>query len=1619
MGEVCAYAEGMTLRRFPLVSLFVLGLLGCGGDEELVFGHKPPVDMPPPPPPPPPSDGYCAQKTLKPWSRKSSGVGGSVSFNEIMYHARTSADLEWLELYNPLGIDIDISDFHLAGDVQFTFPQGTLIPSRGYLVVAANADALAQNLGKPVAVGSYTGQLSNGSGNVELWNNAGRLLDILEYDDVEPWPVVPDGSGASLAKRHAGASSETAEEWTRSERMGGTPGDANFAESKGSLPNVTLVPRGATWKFNTSGTNPPANWTSVSFDDASWSSAPATFFSTTAMAMPVPTTATFTADNFFAVYVGKKDGSGMQLLGRDKIGDWTSAESFSFDAAPDDYAYVAAWEDPADSGGPQSLIGQFLLSGNTTVSTSTTAFEWVLGPQGGSPGGLLSDPAPPIATIQNLIQAANQNQNWATPNASADRSSAPWGPALSGVFVPGTQFIWADTFNDPSISNNNNTYILFRSKDPLVPPKGTTPLPAGPTTTYFRTTFQTASDVEFLQPWIDALVDDGAVFYINGTEVLRLRMPAGAPNASTLASSTVVDATWEVGNLIPASSLVSGKNVLAVEVHQVKANDVDMTFDASLTSSVVKKTQAATNIDLYLNEVAGANGEGFWVELANRGTTALDLKGYSLLSSTGTEYVLPAQTLDPGALLTIDEKTLGFGATAGDKLFLVTPDRQTVLDGVAILAQPRGRPDDSLAFLYPDATTPGQPNVFVKHDEIVIHEIMYNPPPEKAPDGSRVKGGLEWVELHNRSDKSVDVSGFQLVDAIEFVIPAGTIVPPGGYVVVTNDSTAMQTAYPSLPKANGVLLGNFEGGLANSGENLVLLDACGNPADAVHYYDEGRWPEFAHGGGSSLELRDARADNTAGEAWRASNEGARSTWQTITYEAVAQGSSVGPDGTYQEFLLGMLDEGTVLIDDVSVVEDPAGTKKELIQNGAFENGGATSWRLLGNHRDARVIEDPTKPGNHVLQLIATGPTEHMHNHLETTLASGQTIQNGKTYRISLRAKWMGGSNQLHTRLYFNRLAKTTELAIPASPGTPLAPNGQAEPNIGPTYRDLQHSPVVPQPFEPVRVSVVATDPDGVKALTLHYAADGGTFSDVPMTADGDDVYSALVPGGAPASIYQFYVTGSDSMGVDSDFPARGPASRALWKVDDGMADQQGLHNLRILVTPDDANWMFDPKNLMSNDLLGTTVIDDEQRAFYDAGVRLKSSERGRPEVARVGFALRFQPDNRFRGIYDNFMVDRSEGIGYGQRELLFNQAMNHAGIVTSQYDDVVKVLTPRPEHVGAAHLQMARFGDLLLDFQFDNGGDGTVFEYELIYYPLTTDTGTPQGNKLPQPDSVVGIPITNLGPDKEAYRFPFIIKNNRWRDDYSGLMQFAAVFGTNGANFDQNIDSVIDVDQWLRGFAFGVLSGTVDNYAAGSQHNGNFYVRPSDGRVLYFPHDLDFYGGSPNSAIVPSGDLAKLIANPVRKRLYYGHLYDILSTSYNGTYMSYWANHLGQLLPAQDFSGHLQFITARSSWVMNGAPDAVTKAFPKVAFSIGTNGGNPLTVMTAMVTLDGTGWIDVDHVATGGVPVPLVWTNQTAWQATVSLNCGVNTVQLDAIDRHGKAVGGDSISITRTGNGCP
>ena len=51
-----------------------------------------------------------------------------VVFNEVHYNPLgTDESGEWIELFNQMGIKTDISGWRLAGGIDYTFPQGTIL----------------------------------------------------------------------------------------------------------------------------------------------------------------------------------------------------------------------------------------------------------------------------------------------------------------------------------------------------------------------------------------------------------------------------------------------------------------------------------------------------------------------------------------------------------------------------------------------------------------------------------------------------------------------------------------------------------------------------------------------------------------------------------------------------------------------------------------------------------------------------------------------------------------------------------------------------------------------------------------------------------------------------------------------------------------------------------------------------------------------------------------------------------------------------------------------------------------------------------------------------------------------------------------------------------------------------------------------------------------------------------------------------------------------------------------------------------------------------------------------------------------------------------------------------
>ena len=1193
---------------------------------------------------------------------------------------------------------------------------------------------------------------------------------------------------------------------------------------------------------------------------------------------------------------------------------------------------------------------------------------------------------------------------------------------------------WRATAYDDSAWPTGAGLLAFNA-GPL-PAATNTALAAGRAAYYFRRSFSFSGAASNVTLDVRAIVDDGAVFHLNGVEIFRQNMPVGPLGYATSALGPLGDAGYANPIVVTASNLIQGMNVLAVEVHQVTSaasstgillsgGGLTLVEEGPLGGSVpmnlarqagsvpfVIDSLAGYPIHDYLHLDDGQYGNSFsWIgNSGNPGYAGIRFNATNTLSSLafgrdnlgtfsdrtlGTYTAQYTRVAVPGAATSFTGNADTGWATIG------TLNYQNA--GTGLFTAPSRRHRFSFTPVAATGLRLVVPGTGIGSGTC-IDELEVNPPDTSgdivfgaelsftttlSPGLAYRNSGEEWVELFNRSPSSVDLTGWRLDAGIDFRFTNGPSLPAGGYLVVARDAPALRAKWPEIA-AN--IVGDFSGRLSG-GTRFLLRDAAGNPVDETRLVGGG----WSDGGGSSLELRDINADHSNAGTWADSDESAKAGWQTVTYRMVA-GQNYGST-RWNEFRIGLLADGVVLLDDVSVVRDPDGAREQLIQNGGFETTtGNTHWRFLGHHR-GEFIADPDNGANHVLRLSSEDRAVMNHNHVETTFLNNTPLVNGQLYEVSYRARWVAGSPQINTRGYFSKLARTTLLPLPARLGTPGAPNSRRVTNAGPTFTGLQHAPVVPAAGQAVNISVRAGDPDGVASATLSYRVNPAiSFATTPMALNTNGAWTAAIPGQAAGAIVQFYVTAFDTPGAAATAPARGPDSRALYQVADGQGSGLPTHELRLIMLNSDRDFMLNPTNVMSNGRNGSTLIYDRTEVFYDAGTRLQgtAASRIRDGDNYVSYDIDFPPNQLFRGVQNNIGVDRS-GRGptvRGQDEIALLHMFHRAG-VPCQYSDLCYFISPRTIHTGTAILQLAAYGSGFVAEQY--GEDGSVYNMDLTYEPDTTVDGGVESIKLPVPlQGHIGTDFTDLG-DKEQYRPPFDIRSANRRDDYAGIIRLNQTMALPQAQFDAQIGAVLDVNEALRMVALEILCGVGDTYinaAANLQHNLRLYASADGDPVQFLPWDMDFsYNAGTSSSIFPySGyNLGKLMNNPATLRLYLHHISDLCQTTFNTDYMNPWLAHYGSVV-GQNFS------TIGSSYIASRRAYALTQIPAAVPFAITSNGGTGFSVNTNFVVLTGTGWIDLGAIEVNLVLRSITWSSITNWSIVVPLLPGPNVLAVQGVD---------------------
>lgn len=430
--------------------------------------------------------------------------------------------------------------------------------------------------------------------------------------------------------------------------------------------------------------------------------------------------------------------------------------------------------------------------------------------------------------------------------------------------------------------------LLYQESATLPGPK-TTPLTLGPITFYFRTHFEFPADFSAASLRLTTVIDDGAVLYLNGTEVFRLGMPDGVIHASTLAARNTADATQEGPFLLPIAGLRPGSNGLAVEVHQVGATSTDVTFGLALEAAPPPPAQAASPgspnsvqtllppfPNLWINELQTDNRTGPrdqagdrdpWVELFNPGPDPVRLD-HLFLGDAPTNLLAwpfpPGLVLQPGAfrLVWLDgepaESTEGelhasFRADPASGLLTLASHAEgvlRVLDSIryavigpdrVVALLPDGNPDRRA--LLPTAT-PAAPNVATTPPITVVFNEWMSANQSALADPA--DGDYEdWFELFNPGPDEADLTGFHLSDdpanPLKSPIPPGTRLPARGFLLVWADEESRQS------QPAGDLHVNFR--LSQSGESLLLTGPDGQIVDRLDFGPQtpdtadGRWPD--------------------------------------------------------------------------------------------------------------------------------------------------------------------------------------------------------------------------------------------------------------------------------------------------------------------------------------------------------------------------------------------------------------------------------------------------------------------------------------------------------------------------------------------------------------------------------------------------------------------------------------------------------------------------------------------------------------------------------------------------------------------------------------------------------
>ncbi len=418
------------------------------------------------------------------------------------------------------------------------------------------------------------------------------------------------------------------------------------------------------------------------------------------------------------------------------------------------------------------------------------------------------------------------------------------------------------------------------------------------------------------------------------------------------------------------------------------------------------------------------------IELHNTTASDINIGGWFLSDSSVDllKFQIPLGTnLPAGGYITFDEydfnptpltpgpKDFALSGSHGDSAWLVIGDATgTVVEGFVdhvdfggtFNGMSLGRLPDGSGRMAPAAQpTLGEPNGPLATAEIVITEINYHPDDPSAAtlaiDPTIGASDLEFVELHNHSAATVDLTNWLLRGESDFDFAAGQMVAPGATLVIVpfdpliplnaNRLAAFRSHYGI--DASVVLVGPMLPSLSNNYGVVKLQKPDMAPVDEptvvprvlvdeVLYDDLAPWPQAADGSGDSLQRRRPATLGIDAASWRA----LAPTPGIARYEVQVESITINGGQTTRSAVTAVS-----VVFDSPVSAPPAAFALTNVTSGQQVTGLSVQSTVASGKTTAILTFDP---GPSVIERNLDGNTLAGGYYQLTVLASGVTAQTG-------------------------------------------------------------------------------------------------------------------------------------------------------------------------------------------------------------------------------------------------------------------------------------------------------------------------------------------------------------------------------------------------------------------------------------------------------------------------------------------------------------------------------------------------------------------------------------------------------------------------------------------------